>query len=317
MKQRDAGIDILKCLAVLLVVNSHMDDCYPGKLSVLGTGGAFGDALFFFCSGYTLFLGRMDNFFQWYGRRLWRVLPATLICSVILFCVCGEKWWRVAGGWWFVQCILLYYIVLYMIRKWLMNRLWLVFAVVLSVVCGWFFVAFNKQFSIYGGGYFKWSHYFIPMLVGACIGLKRSCCPLRGRWLFVLLIVSIVLWYAGCAITLNYEWLNCLQLLTLPALWMIAILFYCLAENPRVVKFCHYHHAHFFVMLVGGLCLEIYLSHRLLLSNKINYLFPFNVPLLLGAMVVLAYAIRCLVRFVTRALQGQDAFNLHEIVRID
>lgn len=46
-KQRDLGIDILKFLAVICVVNSHMDVCYPGKWSVLATGGAIGDALFF------------------------------------------------------------------------------------------------------------------------------------------------------------------------------------------------------------------------------------------------------------------------------
>ena len=54
---RDISIDILKCIAAIMITNSHMDILY-GDYSYLATGGAIGDALFFFCSGYTLFLGR-------------------------------------------------------------------------------------------------------------------------------------------------------------------------------------------------------------------------------------------------------------------
>ena len=38
VKNRDVSIDIMKCLAVILVMNSHMDLLY-GKYSGLATGG--------------------------------------------------------------------------------------------------------------------------------------------------------------------------------------------------------------------------------------------------------------------------------------
>lgn len=69
MKQRNIGIDILKCFAAIVITNSHMDILYP-KFGALATGGAIGDALFFFCSGFTLFLGRMGRFDNWYKRRI-------------------------------------------------------------------------------------------------------------------------------------------------------------------------------------------------------------------------------------------------------
>lgn len=56
MKARNISIDILKCIAVLVITNSHMELLY-GKYSALATGGAIGDALFFFASGFTLFMG--------------------------------------------------------------------------------------------------------------------------------------------------------------------------------------------------------------------------------------------------------------------
>ena len=56
IKGRDFAIDIVKCLAVILIINSHADFMYP-RMQVLATGGAIGDCLFLFCSGFTLFWG--------------------------------------------------------------------------------------------------------------------------------------------------------------------------------------------------------------------------------------------------------------------
>lgn len=53
--KRNVGIDFLKFMAAILVVNSHVDIMY-GKYAFLSTGGTLGDILFFFCSGYTLFM---------------------------------------------------------------------------------------------------------------------------------------------------------------------------------------------------------------------------------------------------------------------
>lgn len=55
-KKRDFSIDVLKFFAIFLIINSHSDIAYP-RFSMLATGGAIGDCLFLFCSGYTLLLG--------------------------------------------------------------------------------------------------------------------------------------------------------------------------------------------------------------------------------------------------------------------
>ena len=67
-KTRDISIDILKCIAAIVITNSHMELLY-GKYNVLATGGAIGDVLFFFCSGFTLFLGKMGRFDNWASKR--------------------------------------------------------------------------------------------------------------------------------------------------------------------------------------------------------------------------------------------------------
>ena len=55
-KERDIAIDIVKFFAVLLIINSHADMMYP-QMKILATGGAIGDCLFLFCSGFTLLIG--------------------------------------------------------------------------------------------------------------------------------------------------------------------------------------------------------------------------------------------------------------------
>lgn len=82
IKTRDISVDIIKFLAVFLIINSHADVCYP-KYSMLATGGAIGDALFLFCSGYTLFWGGIKRFDNWYKRRINRIYPSVIACLIV------------------------------------------------------------------------------------------------------------------------------------------------------------------------------------------------------------------------------------------
>jgi peptidoglycan/LPS O-acetylase OafA/YrhL len=88
MQTRNPSIDILKFIAAIFITNSHMEALYH-PYEILATGGAIGDVLFFFCSGFTLFLGRMDRFDNWYKRRINRIYPSVFavgIISAIVFC---------------------------------------------------------------------------------------------------------------------------------------------------------------------------------------------------------------------------------------
>lgn len=82
LKKRDYSIDILKFFAVFLIINSHMDICYP-RFSILATGGAIGDCLFLFASGYTLFWKQPTRFDNWYKRRINRIYPSVIMCALV------------------------------------------------------------------------------------------------------------------------------------------------------------------------------------------------------------------------------------------
>ena len=89
------------------------------KYKVLSTGGAIGDVLFFFASGYTLFLGRFGRFDNWYKRRIRRIYPSIFAFAGILS-YAGIKQLSISeivkgGGLWFIKCIMIYYVVLYFV----------------------------------------------------------------------------------------------------------------------------------------------------------------------------------------------------------
>lgn len=120
-KPRDYSIDILKCLAALLVTHSHFENVY-GDYAVLATGGSFGDCLFFFCSGYTLLLSRRKlNFANWYKRRISRIYP-TVFSWALLLALFFHSHMNMAeillyGGGFFVSCIMVFYVLFYGIKK--------------------------------------------------------------------------------------------------------------------------------------------------------------------------------------------------------
>lgn len=90
-KTRDISIDWIKFFSVFLIINSHSDIMYP-KFSILATGGAIGDCLFLFISGYTLWLNRtvFPSFANWYKRRINRIYP-TVIVWLMIACWIGYK----------------------------------------------------------------------------------------------------------------------------------------------------------------------------------------------------------------------------------
>ncbi|MCD8289910.1 MAG: acyltransferase [Prevotella sp.] len=126
-ENRNIGIDILKCAAAIFITNSHMDLLYA-KYSELATGGALGDSLFFFCSGFALFMKpsqRVGNdFSNWYKKRINRIYPTILAIAIIkcLFANYNANIINILlyGGGWFCTCIMVYYIFVYQIvtKKW-------------------------------------------------------------------------------------------------------------------------------------------------------------------------------------------------------
>lgn len=168
--KRDVAIDLVKVIATLLVLNSHMGICY-GSYAALATGGGIGDALFFFVSGYTLFLGRKLDFINWYKRRIGRIYPTVIAVGLLACLIYGQElsFVDVMGvrKYWFLQCILVAYIFLFPIWKYEWNLYKCLAISILIFTCSYFvFFDFNGNLFYGVDNFFRWIYYFSFMILG-------------------------------------------------------------------------------------------------------------------------------------------------------
>lgn len=310
MKERNIGIDILKFFAALLITNSHMGMLY-GKYDILATGGAIGDVLFFFCSGFTLFLGRMGRFDNWYKRRINRIYPtvfAWAILSAFLFNRHQSMDYTIIhGGGWFVTCIMIYYVVLYFIQRFLLHHLKWVFGIVTLICIVWyFFMDRPADYNMYGATYFKWGHYFLFMLLGAMMGISQKQWKFNFKTDFIKLIGSIFIYYAILFAGRKYPLFSELQITSLIPLLFIVYYFYKVCSSDTLKKWYTNRYIGWGIKLIGGLCLEIYLVQGTLFTDKMNHIFPINVLIMFFIIFVVAYLLRCVARIFSQTFKDGE-----------
>ena len=312
MPRRDPAIDFVKCLAALLIVNSHLDALYPEGLRMLATGGAIGNSLFFYCSGYTLAHGRLLPFSSWYKRRLSRILPTFLVCTVVCSYLLGTPWWSTAAAFWFVRCILAHYAALYVIRTRLMGHKTVVWAVTAALIAGWWMLMENPQDDIYDAAYFLWLHYFPCTLLGlfAAFSARRPSPPASAAVAAFLVAAYYVIRFVAVG---SVEF-GALQLL---AVAVVALLPHYLVNASRApaVSALMGSAAGRVVRFVGGLSLEIYLVHFLVAGCGSNLVFPMNVVQVFVVTVIAAYLMRALTRFMLQTFNGEERYDFKAMFR--
>lgn len=317
-KDKDYSIELLKAFAAIMVLNSHMDTMY-GEYSFLATGGAIGDALFFFCSGYTLFMGGGGSFLNWYKRRIRRIYPTVLVMSLIgaTYDMTNIHYSIVTdvGSGWFISCIFIYYVLLYPVRMYMSNRLGLALLMAISVIPVWYLslgVEVNSAGNIYGATYFKWCFFFMFMLLGAICGTKSmvknqndSKINNSSLWNGVGLLGSLALFYVIYILTQTPE-REAIQLLSLVPLTGICYFSWLFCNTSSMIKLANSRYVGSTILFVGGLCLEIYLVQGLVFTTSLNHWFPLNIPIIMIGVIIGAYVVRCLSRALLQTFEKED-----------
>lgn len=175
LEGKNKAIVVFKFFAALLITYSHMALLFP-KYSGLVTGGAIGDGLFFFCSGFTLFLGRDGGFLNWYKRRVSRIYPSIIMWALMSAVAFGWLWnvtdLITTPKYWFIPCIMVYYAIFYVIRRFLMRYMKVVFygSFLLITILSFFILDMNQS-VMYAQVSFMRIYYFMFMLLGAITAL--------------------------------------------------------------------------------------------------------------------------------------------------
>ncbi len=328
VKERDSAVDLLKFVAALLVSNSHFDIMYV-KCSFLATGGTIGDVLFFFCSGYTLFLKDFQGareFPNWYKRRISRIYPSVFAIS-IMACVIfggGENILHIIfdEGYWFIECILLYYILIYFIGLYCKDYMKCVYLLVavLSIIL-FYSIERPEGYNMYhSGSYIKWSPYFLFMLLGAHLGrltkerLRGGRKETRNAMMDGMLSLGfIIMFYSIYITTRKYGSLADFQIYNFIPLFFGIYYLYYFAASPMMSRICKKYN--FPIRLIGGLCLEIYLLQRYLITDRLNNIFPLNLIIIICLIVVCAYIVRCFARLLSQTF-NDTPYNWQKIISL-
>lgn len=322
MKKREYAIDFLKFFAALLITNSHLevfDPTYP-----LATGGSIGDVLFLFCSGYTLFMGKMGRFDNWYKRRLNRIFPPVICWGIIsAFCFGAQNSIDrviVNGGGWFVQCILLYYILAYPIRKYMTKYLSAVFGCAAAAACIWYLVQRDNIVFLYGWNYCKWAVFFLFFLQGASKGLQTSSDTGNNRYGFWnalgALSGCILAWYGLLYVQQAYQLPDIIQLFSLLPLLGISYFFFHLCKSKPMESLFSHRFLNPVFRCIGGLCFEIYLVQYTLFHNiHLQASYPFNIIIIWLLIFLWAYLLRVFTNFFTQTIKDQD-YEWRNIFRV-
>lgn len=313
MKDRNVGIDILKFLAVILITNSHMQLLY-GKYSILATGGAIGDALFFFCSGFTLFLKPMESvrdFPNWYKRRINRIYPTVLAVAIVFCTFFGLRndinWIILHGGGWFVTYIMVYYVFIYFVGLYFREKVnWVLAFVILCTMISFYAINRPFPFNMYGEGRYpvKGFLFFIFMLLGAKVGMMDSARQAQHQWRNLLLaFAGVVTFYAVIGLCSRIERMESLYVLSIFPLIMITYFTYLWGEGRTAKSIYNNKVGYFIIRFVGGLCLEVYLVQNSLFTDRFNFLFPLNLLIMFAIIVVAAYLLRCFSRLISQTFK--------------
>ena len=311
--ERDFAIDIVKFLAVLLIINSHADIMYP-HLKILATGGAIGDCLFLFCSGFTLFMGEQKSFFNYYKRRISRIFPSVVASIAFLHIISGNGMINVKelGGGNFVMAIMVYYVLLWLIRKFAMDKLeWmLAITAVVSLLVYVFWFPYKYEVSskgIYGiTTIYRWVPYFGAMLLGAIIGLKRKELNYNGRLDFLKLFVCVALLYSVQFAAKIFRPMAPWQIVTLLPLMGITVYFYKWCNARWMKRIYGSKWGNWIIMVIGGLCLESYLIQGALFTDKMNSIWPLNLIIVTILIFFCSYFVRCVARWFSQTFINED-----------
>lgn len=295
MTNRSSFIYYIKTVAVLLIINSHLDDLYPS--SALSIGGSLGNTLFFIVSGYLLSNKVNNGFGKWMLNRMFRIYPALWIISGLLFVI---GYLKIASPidfafrmlfpyytYWFVAAILIIYALVWFANKSGKIEWWVIGASIIYVIWYVGFMDITK-WSIEGPYFFKYVFYFIVMLMGILLRKKSTIndkLTKKGWIIFTVCSTAFYLITRGAVAFVG--WFAPYQFLVHIAAFLFGVSFFETVYSFEKELNCK-NHLLKVVKEIADSTLEIYLlnygviAFAKMFDFPMNVLFVFIVAILLG-----------------------------------
>ncbi len=253
----------------------------------------------------------ISTFPDWYKRRINRIWPSLIIVALIKCWFFDSDKTIVQAmfyhGYWFIDCIMLYYIVIFLIGAlWKWDYKW-IYVTIGAATFVWFYMMDKPigYIMYHPGSFIKWLPYFLPMLMGAQLGKEsisgKEMKFYKARLHLILFFVYAAMYYLILGLSTKNPALLWIQPFSFLPLLPCIFHIYRFACHPSLDNFIRRWYA--VIATVGGLCLEIYFGHTFFITDRYNDYLPLNILVMLILSIMFAYVIRCGSRFFTQTFR--------------
>ncbi len=280
MTHRDTDTTLMLFLATALITLSHLDAFVPDPR--IATGGAIGNSLFFFLSGFglakSLNAATADapppSLMAYLRKRVVRLYPAVLIVACTMLAI-GMV--RVNGltdlaavfvwptPFWFVSAVMAFYLPVFYLAR--LRPAGIATAMALLLVpYGFFYGQLDlSTFVVEGRGndftwanHFKWINYFGITLLG-CLVARLQLTPRLTPSSVATLLISLLLFLVAKLTVFRFD-MGHLQFVFQALLYPIVYGCFQVFASEALLKPLRATPVFPFIALLGGLTLEIYLT---------------------------------------------------------
>ena len=212
---------------------------------------------------------------------------------------------------------MIYYVLLYIIKKYFRNNLKSCFAICFAGILIWYFFLFDRDVFLFETNVLiGWGYFFLFMLLGAINGLGKDLSKFKSSFYLSVTILSIVSFYGLLIVSSRYVFLRDLQILSLIPLLICCNSTYQFLSSVSRCRFLNYKYVYPLIMFVSGLCLEIYLVQGEFITDKLNHIFPANFILVGLSIVIMAYIVKITSRIYEYIFDTSKMFNLKQILKL-
>lgn len=139
-------------------------------------------------------------------------------------------------------------------------------------------------------------------------------------------LISIVLFYGIQIIGKKVIIVSYFQIVTLVPLFGIVYYLYKIANSDTLQKVYSNNFMNKVILVIGGLCLEIYLVQMPMLiggvlpfgasRDSLQTIFPLNILVLLAIIIPMAYLTRSVGRFILQTFDSRDGYDWINILKL-
>lgn len=313
---KNSDTQLLRALAILFIINSHLDRYYP--IPHIGTGGAIGNSIFFFLSAYGLYISQQansKNFKEWFAHRVARIYPSLWIVLILLLMpiliwqgklsynsITSFIGYFFNPPFWFLQALLVYYLLTFSLIKNSRKTYILSTMSLLSLIyMGCYISVIDLSRWSVEESPFDLIHYLMVFIFGIYVAKMNKDINYSGVRDYVFLISIICLVYAHKFFMYKgfYHEYQFLQQLS-----MYPIVFYMLkiSRSPIIAKpLKHSPSLSRSVDFIANHTLEIYMVHQTISGLVIHLGMPF--PLNVFVFLILTLCLSAIVKRLADSLR--------------